>query len=159
MTAVFQFSQTYGTTPGTAVDIGDGGGGNYWNYKNADDATPANYSTYPITAAARSYGVYVRGHFTSSFISISNIKFWASTLTLTGYGTGALISGSEQSSYGTPSTADTGDANIPTTEGTALGPTYSSNYSQYLRTQLETAADATPGDGGVSTFTMKYDET
>jgi hypothetical protein len=158
MAAVFQFSQSYGASP-TVVDIGDGSGGNYFNFKNTDDATPANYSTYPITAGEDSYEIYIRGHWTGSFNSISNIKFWNSTQALTGYGTGASIKASVQSSYTQPTKVANADSAVPTTSGTALAPTYSSNYSQYLRLQLHTVASgAVPGDGGSNVFSLSWDE-
>ena len=159
MAATFQFSQTYGASPGTVGDIGDGTGGNYWNFKNADDATPANYSTYPIPAGNDSYEVYIRGHFTGTFNSIGNLFFWASTLSLTGYGTGASLKASVQAAYATPAVAANGDSAIPTTQGTGLAPTYAAAYSQYLRMQLHTVnTSPVPGDGGVSTLSLQWDE-
>ena len=159
MAATFQFSQSNGAGQ-TKTDVGSGAGGNYWNFKNADTASAADYTSNPITAGNLSYGVYIQGHFTGTFNLISNIKFWASTLSLTGYGTGALISAAKivPGSYATPSTVDTADATVPTTEGTALLPAYATNFSDYIRMQLETVADASPGDGGTTTFTYKYDE-
>lgn len=160
MAATFQFSQTYGAAPGTPGDIGDGSGGNYFNFKNIDDATPGNYGANPISAGNNSFEVYLRGHFTGTFNSISNLKFWASSLILTGYGTGASIKASVQGGgYATPTTTPNADSAVPTTEGGALAPTYAANFSQYVRLQLATAADASPGDGGTTTFTLKYDET
>ncbi|MGW8177230.1 MAG: hypothetical protein ACWGQW_00315 [bacterium] len=158
--ATFQFNQGYGASLGSNVDIGDGSGGNYFNFMNADITaalTPV-YTAYPITAGNNSYSVGIRGHFTGTFNTISNIKVWA-TKTLTGYGTGADITGSVQASGWTPDASDTGDSSMPTSEGAGLAPTYSSNYSQWIRLQLETAGDATPGDGGSSTIHMSYDET
>jgi hypothetical protein len=159
MAADFQFSQSNGAGQ-TKTDIGSGVGGNYWNFKNADTAVPSDYATYPITAGNRSYDVWIQGHFTGTFNSISNIKFWCSTLLLTGYGTGALISGDKEipGAYVTPATTDTGEPNVPTAEGSALALAYGTNFSDYVQLQLETGADATPGDGGTSTFTLKYDE-
>lgn len=48
MAAVFQWAQRYGTSPGTLTALGVSG--NLFNFKNADDATPGNYTSYPITA-------------------------------------------------------------------------------------------------------------
>lgn len=78
MAATFQFSQSYGVTP-TVTDIGDGSGGNYWNYKDVDDATPANYSSNPITAGNNSYEVWLRLHFTNTFNKVDNLQMWEST--------------------------------------------------------------------------------
>ena len=158
MASTFQFSQSYGAGP-TVADIGDGSGGNYWNYKNVDDATPANYSSYPIQAGDDSYEVYIRGHWTGTFNSISNIKIWLSTKSLTGYGTGASLKGSVQSSYTQSTKVANADSAFPESSGAALAPTYAANYSQYVRIQLHTVnTSPAPGDGGSNIFTLTWDE-
>lgn len=160
MAATFQFSQSNGSGE-TKTDIGNGSGGNYFNFKNADTATPSDYTTYPITAGNCSYEVYLQGHWTGTFSSISNVKFWMSTKSLTGYGTGASIHAAvvAPASYATPSTTENADSACPESEGSALSLTYLSNYCSYVRLQLETESDASAGTGGTSTFTLKYDET
>jgi len=160
MAATFQFNQGYGAGP-SDVDIGSGGGDNEFNFMNADITaalTPV-YTANPITAGNCSFWVGIRGHWTGTFNSISNIRVWW-TKTLTGYGTGADITASVQGSWpGAPSATDTTDPTAPTVEGSGLQPTYSANYCQWTRHQLETAADASPGDGGSSTLNLSYDET
>ena len=159
MASTFQFSQTYGAAPGTSVDIGDGPGGNYFNFKNIDDATAGNYGTHPIPAGNDSYEAYIRGHRTGTFNSTSNIKFRLSSKNLTGYGTGASIKASVQSSYSTPSTTPNADSACPESQGAGLAPTYANNYSQYIRLQLHTVlSGAAPGDGGTNTFSLSWDE-
>lgn len=158
--ATFQFNQGYGSSLGSNVDIGSGGGTNDFNFMNADitaKLTPT-YDANPITAGNCSYSVGIRGHWTGTFNSISNIRVWW-TKVLTGYGTGADITASIQAGGFTPSATDTGDATAPTSEGSGLQPTYSSNYCQWTRHQLETAGDASAGDGGTSTLNLSYDET
>ena len=158
--ATYQFNQGYGAGP-SVTDIGDGSGGNFFNFMNADITaalTPV-YTANPITAGNDSFWVGIRGHFTGTFNTISNLRVWW-TKVLTGYGTGADITASVQASWpGAPSATDTGDSSAPTTEGTGLQPTYAAAYSQWTRHQLETASDATPGDGGTSTINLSYDET
>jgi len=158
--ATFQFNQGYGSSLGSDVDIGDGSGGNYFNFMNADITAPLTpvYTANPITAGNCSFDVGIRGHWTGTFNSISNIRVWW-TKVLTGYGTSADITASIQAGGFTPSASDNGDSSAPTSEGTGLQPTYSSNYCQWTRHQLETDSDATPGDGGSSTLHLSYDET
>ena len=160
MAAAFQFSQSNGAGQ-TKTDIGDGSGGNYFNFKTNDDATPANYSSNPITAGNDSMEVYLQGHWTGTFNSISNIKFWASANTYTGAGTGNTIKASvvPVGSYATPTTTPNGDSAVPTSQGAGLAPTYGSNYCGYCRLQLHTVASgATPGDTNSVTFSLSWDE-
>jgi len=160
MASSFQFNQGYGATP-TAVDIGAGTGDNEFNFMNADitGALTPSYSSYPITAGNCSYWVGIRGHWTGTFNSISAIYVWWDKV-LTGYGTGADITASVQATWpGAPSATDDADASAPTTQATGLQPTYSANYCQWTRHQLETVADgATPGDGGTSTLNIQWTE-
>lgn len=158
--ATFQFSQSYGAGE-TKADVGDGSGGNYWNFKSIDDATAANYSSNPIVAGEDSFEVYIQGHFTGTFNAISNVLFWASDLVLTGYGTGAALKASVviPGDWAQASEVANADSAIPTTEGTALELAYAAAFSDYVRMQLHTTTTAAvPGDGGTTTFTMQYDE-
>jgi hypothetical protein len=161
MAATFQFSQSTGAGESKA-DIGDGSGGNYFNFMSEDQkGTPADYTNHPITAGNDSFEVYIQGHWTGTFSSISNIKYWLSTKSLTGYGSTASLKGSVVAvgAYAAPTATPNADTAFPEVEGSALAPTYASNYCGYLRHQLHTSvAGATPGDGGTNTFTMKYDE-
>lgn len=160
MAATFQFSQSNGAGQ-TKTDVGDGSGGNYWNFKTNDDATPANYSSNPITAGNDSMEIYVQGHWTGTFNSISNIKFWASANTLTGAGTGNSIKAAVVAvgSYATPSTTPNADSAVPTSQGAGLTLTYGSNFCSYVRLQLHTVnTSPTPGDTGTVTWSMSYDE-
>ena len=160
MASSFQFNQGYGTSLGSNVDIGAGSGDNEFNFMSADITaalTPV-YSANPIAAGNNSFSVGIRGHWTSTFNSISAIYVWW-TKVLTGYGTSADIMASTQASTWTPSATATGDSSAPTTQGTGLTPTYSSNYCQWTRHQLQTqTAAAVPGDGGVSTMSLQWTE-
>jgi hypothetical protein len=149
------------------ADIG-AGAGNHFNFKNADTTTPSDYSANPITAGNSSYEVYINGHWTGAFNAITANLVWMSTLSVTGYGTGAAITGSVPTDYVAPTTATNADADIPTVEGSALNPTVSdgvgspdvgvAGFSKFVRMQLKTGSDASPGDGGSSTLTFKWSE-
>ena len=149
------------------TDIG-AGGDNHFNFKNADTANPADYSSYPITAGASSYEVYLNAHWTGTFNAITTNKVWMSTYSMTGYGTGALVTASVVTNYAQPSTTANGDSETPTVEGSALDPTISegtgtpdvgtAGYSKLWRMQLQTDSDATPGTGGTNVMTLKWSE-
>jgi hypothetical protein len=77
MAATFQWSGTYGASPGTSADLG--ASGNLFNFKNSDSLTSAaDYTSYPITAGNSSYEVWLRGHFTDTFNQIQNLQFYKS---------------------------------------------------------------------------------
>jgi hypothetical protein len=160
MASVFAFNQGFGTSLGSNVDIGAGSGDNEFNFMSADITaalTPV-YSANPIAAGANSFSVGIRGHWTSTFNSISAIYVWW-TKVLTGYGSGADIVASVQASGFTPSATGTGDSSAPTSQGAGLTPTYSSNYCQWTRHQLQTqTSGAVPGDGGASTMSLQWTE-
>lgn len=73
MAATFAWAQTYGSAPGTVASLGISG--NLFNYKRADDATAANYSSNPVTAGQKSYEVWLRGKFTGTFNKIKKYIF------------------------------------------------------------------------------------
>lgn len=168
MAATFQFAQSYGATP-TVADIGDGSGGNYWNFKDVDDATPANYSSNPITAGNNSYEVWLRGHFTGTFNVVDNLQFWMSTdfspntgLTVKykANNVGAYVQSVKTTStvatVAMP-TSDPGTANV-SIGGSLSGTLTSAGYSDYIVLQLQTTVSAAPGDTSSATFTLQYDE-
>lgn len=161
MAATWQWAQQNGAAPGTPTDIGDTAG-NFFNFKANDSATPSDYSSNPITAGNNSMEVYLRGHFTGTFNQISNMLFWNSVQSLTGYGSGASIKASIQSTYSTPTTTPNGDSAVPTSQGSALAVTPSTisspGYSDFIRLQLATGANASPGDGGSNEFSFRYSE-
>jgi hypothetical protein len=65
MAATFGWSQRYGAGAGTNSDLGVSG--NLTNFKRADDATAANYSSNPVPAGEKSYEVWLRAKFTGTF--------------------------------------------------------------------------------------------
>lgn len=168
MAATFQFAQSYGVTP-TVADIGDGTGGNYWNFKDVDDATPANYSSNPITAGNNSYEVWLRAHVTGTFNVIDNFQFWQSaafspatglTLLWKGNNVGAYVQSVKTTStvatVAMP-TSDPGTANV-SIGGSLSGTLTGAGYSDYIVIQLQTTGSAASGDTSSATFTLQYDE-
>lgn len=166
MAATFAWSQTFGASPGTDSDLGISG--NLANYKRADDATAANYSSNPIPAGERSYEVWLRAKFTGSFNKIENIQFWRSTNFSPADGLSVKWGDTGVSAYATPvtgtnkatsavPTSDPGSANV-SIGGNITGNLAASGYSDYIVTQLDTAASAIAGDTSLAVFTLNYDE-
>lgn len=168
MAATFQFAQSHGETP-TVADIGDGSGGNYFNFKNIDDATPANYSTYPVVAGTHSYEVWLRGHFTGDFNTVDNLQFWQSTAFSPATGleveykannVGAYVQAVKtESTIATTAipTSDPGAANV-SIGGSLAGALTADGYSDYIVLQLHTTTDAAAGDTSAAVMTLQYDE-
>lgn len=172
MAATFNWAQTYGTSPGTATDLGSSG--NLFNFKDADDATAANYSSNPITASdtadqGRSYEVWLRGHFTGTFNKINNLQFWRSTDFSPNTGLTLYWKGNNQTAYVTPVKVDStvATAGIPTSDpgtanvsisGSLAGELTAAGYSDYIVLQLDVASTAAAGDTSLAVFTLQYDE-
>lgn len=167
MAATFQWAQTYGTSPGTATDIGESG--NLFNFKDADDATPSNYTSNPITAGNNSYEVWLRGHFTGTFNTVDNLQFWQSTAFSPATGLTLKWKGNNQTTYVTPVKTESTVATVamPTSDpaianvsigGSLSGQLTSAGYSDYIVIQLQTTVSASAGDTSTATFTLQYDE-
>jgi hypothetical protein len=168
MAATFAWTQRYGTTPGTESSLGISG--NLFNYKKADDATAANYSSNPITAGNKSYEVWLRAKFTGTFSKIDNLQFWRSTdfspntgLSIKWYPNGlsayaAPTSGAAKCISAIP-TSDPGTANLRVGAFSSLTASLAaSGYSSYIVTQLNTTSAAAAGDTSLAAFTLNYDE-
>lgn len=165
MAATFGWAQTYGSSPST-VDLGISG--NLFNFKRVDDATAANYSSYPVPAGGRSYEVWLRGKFTGSFNDVSNIQFWRSTDFSPSTGLFLRWDPSTPSAYSQPITGDTNCVSaVPTSDpgsqnvsiaGDPTGSLSASGYCDYIVTQLATSSTAGAGDTSLAIFTMNYDE-
>lgn len=175
MAATFNWAQTHGASPGTAVDLGSSG--NLFNFKNIDDATAANYSSYPITAsdavdAGNSYEVWLRAHFTGTFNKVENLQFWQSVAFSPATGLTLKYKANGQTAYVTPvktdstvattamPTSDPGTANVSVNAngGGLTGFLTSAGYSDYIVIQLHAGSTAAPGDTSLATFTLQYDE-
>lgn len=171
MAETFNWSQTYGEAPGTTVDLGESG--NLFNFKDKDDATASNYSSYPITASdnpdeGRSYEVWLRAHFTGTFNKIDNLQFWMSTNFNPSTGLTVYWKGNNVGSYTTPvktdstiattqvPTEDPGTANV-SIGGSLSGSLTSPGYSDYIVLQLDVASTAASGDTSLCVFSLQYD--
>jgi hypothetical protein len=167
-------SPAKGTTRTTPTDV---------NWKNSGVAGDV-YSSYPITAGQNSYQLNLSGKFTTgTFNNISAGLFahtataFGSNLTLKGIPT--CVSDATRYLYVTPSTS--ADANLTTDMTTAIaigsglsvyfGPTGpeatgkaanqntgADQYTNFLTTQLQTAAGAAAGDTAQVTLTLQYNE-
>ena len=166
MAATFNWAQTYGSSPGTVSSLG--ASGNLFNFKRADDATAANYSSYPITAGDKSYEVWLRAKFTGTFNKIDNIQFWRSTDFSPNTGLSLKWGDGGVSAYATPvtgtnkattdiPTSDPGSANV-SIGGNITGNLSASGYTDYIVLQLNTTSAAAAGDTSLATFTLNYDE-
>ena len=176
MSARFQFFQTYGSSPGTDVPQGTGGNSNDWDFKRLDLPGPieaANVATQGIFAGDFSMQVYVRAKFdqptdgSAAFTSISNVKFYASSLNLSGCGLGAYVLASGTAVYSQPaSTSKSGIWNpIPElavsgiTIGTAGLTGGAAGWTDWVGLQLKTnVSGAAAGYSAYSSFTVVYDE-
>lgn len=161
MASTFTMEQRNGAAPGTATDPAS-----YMDLLSVDEAstTSTHYQDHPVSIPSSgyqySYEAYFRGHWSGSFNSISNVKFWRSGGTLAqGFAVNAGTSSSYQSPVNTASSKAT--APCPTTETTALNLTYAGGYSAYVALQAQAAAEALPGDAGPGTnaYTWQWDET
>jgi len=165
MAATFGWTQEHGTS-GSSTKSDLGTSGNLFNFKNYDDATAANYTTYPVVAGTKSFDVWLLGKFTGSFNKVDNTQFWMSTDFSPA--TGLSIKWSCQDAYQTPSTAATyASASVPTADpgsqnvsitGTSTGSLAASGYTDWIALQLQTTTGATAGDTSLATFTLQYDE-
>ena len=172
MASTFKFNETYGTSPGTSVDT------SYVNLLSADtssgtDATTkpaANPIVVPGSGYSYSYERWIRGHWTGSFTSISNVYFWKQSGDLpTGVKVKALKKATDPTVYVTPvNTASTyagtdgheGDTtnDIPTATG-SINPAYASNFSDYVVMQLVVGNTAAAGVTSDLVYRFGWDET
>ena len=174
MAARFQFYQSNGTSPGTDSAQVTGAGSNDWDFKRVDLPGPiSGVATEGIYAGDFSMQVYLRGRFdqptdgSSAFSSISNVKFYASSLDLSGCGTGAYILASGTPTYTQPAaTSKSGTwSPIPTVAasgiliGTAALTAGTAGLTDWVGLQLKTnVSGASAGYSAYSSFTVVYDE-
>jgi hypothetical protein len=182
MAATFAFDQDYGTqtgspTRGTSTETGIAD----VNWMNS--GTPTNtYSSYPITAGNNSFENWIFGHFSGTFNEISAGLF-AHTATafganLTLKGTPACTGDGDRLLYTTPSATANAALTVDMTSAVAIGSgvavffgatgpyatgkaasmTTNPCYTNYLTTQLQTAAGAAAGDTATVTLTLQYNE-
>jgi len=154
MSATWNWSGTYGTSPGTTTDLGVSG--NLFNFKSVDSLTSAaDYTSYPITAGNNSYEVFLRGHWSGTFNQIQNVQFYKSAGVLSG-GIDIKWDG-ETTAYSTPvssastiatsdiPTADPGTANV-SIGGALTGSLTAAGFSDQIVLQMMTTTAASAGD-------------
>lgn len=160
MSASFAFSES---NTGSQT-ITDGISNINFGSVDAHDLTP---SSNPITFGQNSFSKYIRGKFTGTWTTISNMKFWKS---LGSYVAGETIVAGFNATYATPSQTGTGDSAVPTSEPSQNVNSYEgastivhgasgvSGYTGYVRLQLQTTVSTPSGSVNQKTFVMQYDE-
>jgi hypothetical protein len=168
MVATFEWKVYTGSGAGT--ENPSSGSATHLNFHNDDTyGTSTDYQTkqivVPSSGTAYSYERWIRGRWSGTFNLIDNILFWKSAGTLSDVNL-AIYAG-ETATGATPvvTVSSIATAAVPTTEGTAIditpsgGISSSPGYSDYCVMQLRVPSTVTtPGDIGVQTFTMQYDE-
>lgn len=167
MSATFQWSGEYGSSVSpTILDLGLSG--NLFNFKDSDSlASPADYTSYPITAGNNSYEIWLRGHFTGTFNKIQTAKFWKSSGDL-GTGISILWDGTTVA-YVTPikTTSSIATDAIPTSSPSSANVSFggdldgnitAAGYTDYIIMQMQTTVATSAGDTNIYTYTMTYQE-
>lgn len=151
------------------------------NWKNVDTSAD-DYASHSIPVSENSYEKWQYGHFSGTYNQILNGLFahtagaFGANITLKG--PPAMTADGDRLAYATPS--KTTNANLttnmtsviaigsgiavwfgatgPASSGKAASTTSNPAYTNYLTTQLQTAAGAAPGDTTQVTLTLQYDE-
>lgn len=166
MAAGFEWAQSNGSG-GTVTIIGTSG--NICNFKNADDATAADYASNPITAGNDSYEMWLRAHFIGTFNIIRDVRFWQSTNFSPATGLQVFWKNGGQTIFLQPasSTSSIATSSIPTTDpgsanvgigGNLSGSLVASGYTDFIVMQLRTTTAAAAGDTSLTTVTLSYSE-
>lgn len=174
MSASFQFYQTTSGSPGIDSPQGIGASSNDWDFKRVDVAGPISSPvTQGIYAGDFSMHVYVKGRFdqptngSPQFSSISGVKFYASTLNLSGCGNNAYVLASGTATYTTPTIISKSGTWLPVPTVAASGIVISTaaliagsaGFTNWVGLQLRTVVSgATAGYSSYSSYTIVYDE-
>jgi len=153
MAAIFEWAESNEAAETVTFPISNV---NFGNLDSPNLSSPNNR----VFRNQNSYEKWVRGRFSGTYTSITNLRFWKSSGALS---TDVTIKAAVNATYATPvSTVSTvATVDVPTTEGTALNPTdpgASPSFSGYVTMQLQAGATAGPGVVPTQTFTLKYDE-
>jgi len=153
MAATFEFSESNGA--GEVVTNGISNV-NFGNLDQPNLSAPDNQ----IVAGQNSFEKWMRGRFSGTFTTISNIRFFKSGGSLPA---GVTIKAVDDESYATPTnnTSIVALVDIPEIEGSALildDPTGNPDFSGYVTMQMQVTVAASSGTIATQTFTMKYDE-
>lgn len=168
MAATFEAKVYTGTNAGTESPAGDATNLNLQSI-DAYDSTGTDYQTnkmsVPTSGTNYSFERWIRGKFTGTFNSITNVLFWKSAGTLSDVN--LAVNAGENTTGVTPidSVSTIATSAIPTTEGTAIditpagGISVSGDFTDYVIMQLAIPSTVTtPGDIGSQTVTFQYDE-
>ena len=175
MSARFQFYQTIGAAPGTDYPQGIGASSNDWDFKRVDTAGPiTDPASQGIYAGDFSMQIYIRGRFdqptdgSPNWSSISGVKFYASSLDLTGCGTSGYVLASGIATYNfTPATTSKSGTWSPVPQtapsgisiGTAGLLAGTAGWTKWVGLQLKTEiSGAVAGYTSYSSYTIVYDE-
>jgi hypothetical protein len=167
MSATYQWWGEYGTSgSSTTADLGVSG--NLFNFKAIDSlASPADYTSYPITAGNNSYELWIKMHFSGTFAKVQNAKFWKSS---GGPDDGISLKwDGATTAYATPTTANStvATADVPTAspgsanvsfDGNLAGSLTAAGYTDYIVLQMQTTTAAGAGDTSTYTFALTYEE-
>lgn len=168
MVATFEW-KVY-TSTGAGTENPTTGSATHLNFHNDDTyGTSTDYQTkqivVPASGTSYSYERWLSGRWSGVFNLIENILYWKSAGTLSD--ANLTINAGETDTGVTPVVTASliAISAVPTTEGTAIDVTPATaitadpGYSDFVVMQLQVPSTVTtPGDIGVQTFTMQYDE-
>ena len=187
MAATFAFDEDYGAQTGSPTrGTSQTTGITNVNWSNNSDPTTV-YSSNPITAGNNSYDRWQFGHFSGTFNQILGGLFAHTAVALTDFlgaanltlkGTPACTGDGDRLLYTTPVTTDNATLTTDMTAVTAIGSgvavffgatgpyatgkaasmTTNPCYTNYLTTQLQSAAGCAANDTSTITLTLRYQE-
>jgi len=168
MAATFELKIYTGTNAGTESPSGDA---TNWNLQSTDayDSTGTDYQTNKIQRPASgtnySYERWLKGKFNGTFNSITNVKVWKSSGTLSDGNLALFIGETDTGVTPVDTNSSVATTAMPTTEGTAIDITPAGGISNdgdktdFAVVQLDVPDTVTtPGDIGTQTLTFQYDE-
>lgn len=165
MAANFQWAEMNGSCITTILGVS----GNLTDFKSIDTPGIADTAGNPITAGNNSFEKWLRGHFTGTFATIRDVRFWnsipfspATGLTLKFKGDQAIclppFSGSSSIATSSMPIADPGTANV-SIAGSFTSSLAAAGYTDFIVMQLQTTVAAPGGYTSFATFTLTYAET
>jgi len=146
-----------------------GASGNLVNFKNIDSLGTSQYDTFPISAGSNSFEVWLRGFFSGTFNSISDLRFWLNTDFSPNTGLVVKAKTAFQVAYAQPTnatssiatstigTSDPGSANV-SSSGSLTTSILATGYADFVVLQLQTDAVAPAGDTSLAVFVLSYVE-
>lgn len=156
MSATFAYSES-NTVSETITD-----GISNLNFGSVDSPN-INVASFPIAVNSSSFEKYIRGKFSGSFTTISNMLFWKSS---GAFLTGENVKCAANVSFATPSATANADSTIPTSMGAGLAIQSAAGtstitapgYTKYIRLQLSTTLSTPSGSVNQKVLTFQWDE-